>query len=80
LNEGAHGSRGSWFSVCQPTASRAKVAHALHNYGVVIVKDPRVVEADNNRFLDMVEKYFESSDINEMISNVISLFNQINVK
>lgn len=40
----------------------AKVAHALHHYGVVILKDPRVAESDNVRFLDMMEKYFEGSD------------------
>lgn len=39
-----------------------KVADALHNYGVLIIKDPRVNEADNDRFIDMMEKYFESSD------------------
>lgn len=39
-----------------------KVAYALHHYGVVILKDPRVKENDNNIFLDMMEKYFEGSD------------------
>jgi isopenicillin N synthase-like dioxygenase len=43
-------------------AECAKVADALHRFGVVIVKDPRVAEADNNRFLDMMENYFEMSD------------------
>ena len=40
----------------------AKVAHALHNYGICIVRDPRVEDKHNNRFLDMMEKYFEGSD------------------
>ncbi len=39
-----------------------KVAHALHHYGLVVLKDPRVAEADNDRFVDMMEKYFEGSD------------------
>ena len=39
-----------------------KVADALHKYGVAIIKDPRVNQADNDRFLDMLEKYFEISD------------------
>lgn len=43
-------------------AECAKVADALHRYGVCIVKDPRVAEEDNNRFLDMMEGYFEISD------------------
>ena len=39
-----------------------KVAEAFHKYGVCIVRDPRVKEADNNRFLNMMENYFEISD------------------
>lgn len=39
-----------------------KVAHALHHFGLVIVKDPRVAESDNNRFLNMMERYFAGSD------------------
>jgi len=38
------------------------VAEALHKYGVCVVKDHRVSEENNNRFLDMMEKYFEGSD------------------
>lgn len=40
----------------------SKVADAFHKYGVCVVRDPRVRESDNNRFLDTVERYFESSD------------------
>lgn len=43
-------------------AECAKVAFCLHNYGIVILKDPRVFEKDNETFLDMMEKYFEGSD------------------
>lgn len=39
-----------------------KVADALHDFGLVVLRDPRVSEADNNRFIDMMEQYFESSD------------------
>lgn len=39
-----------------------KVADAFHHYGLVCLRDPRVSEADNNRFLDMMEQYFETSD------------------
>lgn len=39
-----------------------KVAFCLHNYGIVILKDPRVFEKDNEIFLSMMEKYFEGSD------------------
>ena len=39
-----------------------KVADAFHKYGVCIVKDPRVNETHNDKFLDMMERYFEGSD------------------
>jgi isopenicillin N synthase-like dioxygenase len=39
-----------------------KVAEAFHTYGIVIVRDPRVSEADNDRFLSQMERYFEQSD------------------
>lgn len=39
-------------------ADCAKVAQALHEYGLLIIKDPRVRPADNDKFLDMMERYF----------------------
>lgn len=39
-----------------------KVAQALHQFGLVIIKDPRVSEADNDRFINLMERYFEGSD------------------
>lgn len=39
-----------------------KAAEAFRLYGVCAVRDPRVDFDDNERFLDMVEKYFEMSD------------------
>ena len=39
-----------------------KVAFAFHNYGLCIVRDPRVNEKDNSVFIDMMERYFEGSD------------------
>ena len=35
------------------------VADCLRTTGALIVRDPRVSEADNNRFLDMFERYYE---------------------
>ncbi|CAG8544030.1 9628_t:CDS:1 [Acaulospora morrowiae] len=35
-----------------------KTADALRNYGALLVKDPRVTEEDNSRFLDLMEDYF----------------------
>lgn len=34
------------------------VATALHDYGLLIIKDPRVTEFDNEQFLDIMEDYF----------------------
>lgn len=39
-----------------------KVANALHQYGILIIKDPRVNESHNNTFLDLMERYFTQSD------------------
>jgi hypothetical protein len=39
-----------------------KVAIALHNFGCLVIKDPRVDETHNDRFVDMLERYFEVSD------------------
>lgn len=39
-----------------------KAADALHRYGVCVVSDPRVLEKDNDNFLDMMEQYYEGSD------------------
>lgn len=38
------------------------VAECLHKYGVLCVRDERATEADNATFIDMMEKYFESTD------------------
>jgi isopenicillin N synthase-like dioxygenase len=35
-----------------------QVADALHKYGCVVIKDPRVNQDENDRFLDVFEKYF----------------------
>jgi len=39
-----------------------KVARALHEFGCLVIKDPRVDEKHNDTFVDMLEKYFELSD------------------
>jgi hypothetical protein len=36
-----------------------KVALSLHNYGILIWKDPRVNESDNEDYIDLMENYFE---------------------
>lgn len=50
---------------CNSKAAKAeaeKVAFALHNFGCLVIKDPRVDETHNDRFVDLLEKYFEASD------------------
>ena len=39
-----------------------KLANALHQFGCVVVKDPRVNDGENETFLNMMERYFEGSD------------------
>ena len=39
-----------------------RAAEALHEYGVCVVRDPRVDQKDNSTFIDMMEKYFSISD------------------
>eukprot|EP00002_Diphylleia_rotans_P021080 TRINITY_DN40_c0_g1_i1.p2 TRINITY_DN40_c0_g1~~TRINITY_DN40_c0_g1_i1.p2 ORF type:complete len:347 (+),score=50.24 TRINITY_DN40_c0_g1_i1:52-1092(+) len=37
------------------------VRHALSEYGILIVRDPRAQESENSAFLDLLEKYFEQA-------------------
>jgi hypothetical protein len=37
-----------------------QVAESLHQNGILIIKDPRVDEHDNDEYIDMMEKYFQS--------------------
>lgn len=39
-----------------------RVAHILHTYGALAIRDPRVTFADNGKFLDMIEQYFEQDE------------------
>jgi len=38
------------------------VADLLHKFGFLCVKDPRVNNVHNDRFIDMLEKYYDQSD------------------
>ena len=35
------------------------VARSLHEFGILIWRDPRIHEQDNEDYLDMMEEYFE---------------------
>jgi len=39
-----------------------QIATLLHDFGMLIVKDPRVSAEHNDTFLDMMEKYYEQPD------------------
>lgn len=41
------------------TESCREVSRILRDTGALLVKDPRCTVEDNDRFLDMMEKYFE---------------------
>lgn len=36
------------------------VAESFHKYGICIIKDPRVNMEDNNEYIDLMEKYFDT--------------------
>lgn len=38
------------------------LADALHRFGIVLVRDPRVSGVDRDRFLDQMETYYARSD------------------
>lgn len=38
-----------------------KVADSLHQYGILIWRDPRVNEQDNEDYLDLMENYFSTT-------------------
>ena len=38
-----------------------KVADSLHKYGILVWRDPRVNEQDNEDYLDLMENYFQST-------------------
>lgn len=39
-----------------------RLANALHCFGVVLVRDPRVSDMDNDVFLNQMETYYAQSD------------------
>ncbi|CAH0475899.1 unnamed protein product [Peronospora belbahrii] len=39
-----------------------KAAESLHSFGVLCVRDERAADHENDQFLDMMERYFESTD------------------
>ncbi len=44
-----------WEIECQ------KVAHCLHNYGILLFKDPRAKEQENEDYIDLMERYFKGA-------------------
>jgi hypothetical protein len=38
-----------------------KVAECFHNFGILLIKDPRVNMQDNEAYIDMMEDYFEKT-------------------
>lgn len=44
------------------TKISSDILKQCHQYGILIVKDPRVSERDNDIFLDMLEKYYQQDD------------------
>jgi hypothetical protein len=53
LNRSASNSK--WEEECK------KVADCLHKYGILIWRDPRVNEHDNDEYIDLMEQYFKTT-------------------
>ena len=58
-------------------AEAARAADALHRFGLLIVRDPRASEADNDGFLDMLEAYFAQPDAAKLADVRKELFYQV---
>ena len=54
LNKTADTDNETWLKECR------KVAYSFNKFGICIVRDPRVNHSDNESYIDMVERYFES--------------------
>lgn len=39
-----------------------KVINCLHTHGVLVVRDPRISQSQNDKFIDMMESYFEQEN------------------
>ena len=44
------------------TSISSSILYQFHKYGILIVKDPRVSEEDNDSFLDMLEEYYQQDE------------------
>ena len=55
------------------------VSRSLRETGALLVKDPRCSAEDNDRFLDMMEKYFERSDEFKRLQERAHLHYQVNL-
>lgn len=38
-----------------------KVAECFHNFGILLIRDPRVDFQDNENYVDLMEDYFEQT-------------------
>lgn len=62
IGEGANSASDVTAAAAGPDDDCRRLADALHRFGIVLVRDPRVSEVDNNAFLDQMEKYYAQSD------------------
>lgn len=54
-----------------------KAAEGLHKYGLLVVKDPRATESENDTFLDMIESYFEQPEDAKLVDVRKELYYQV---
>ena len=58
-------------------AEAKKAAAGLHEFGLLLVRDPRASEAENDAFLDMLEAYFEQPEETKMLDVRADVFYQV---
>lgn len=58
-------------------SAAAAAASGLHRFGLLLVRDPRATDADNDAFLDMLESYFEQDEPVKLADVRKDLFYQV---
>lgn len=57
-----------------------EVANCLRDTGALVIRDPRCTTEDNDRFLDMMEKYWSQSDAFKRQQERPDVFYQVKMK
>ena len=60
--EGANASERDSSEISEAALAECKkVAECFHNFGILLIRDPRVNMQDNEQYIDLMESYFASA-------------------